>query len=63
MISREQIQKELDKALQQRGVGSLEGQQMVAAITLQVLLDIRDLLSSIDSTGFDIDYRQRDSLK
>lgn len=45
--NREQVQKELEKAYQRRGVGSIEQQQILLAMSLQVQLDIRDALDDI----------------
>lgn len=47
IISRDKVEKELRKACEQRGVGSIEQQQLLLAMSLQIQLDIRDLLVEI----------------
>ena len=46
-ITRQQMQEELDKARNQRGVGATEQQMLLTAMLLQVQLDILDALDDV----------------
>jgi len=51
--------KEIDECLrkQEKGIGLTEKQMHVSAVTLEVLLDIRDLLEQIDNRIDDLQER------